>query len=86
MVHEFHITFALESHLIATQKRHYKNEFVLFAPSNKWRGNELLTNGFNSCVCVESNTVKLSPFQDALDMEFEDVFNSDTPELNIHTI
>ena len=38
------------------------------------------------CVKPDSPTVKLSPFEDDIDMDFEDVCDYDTPDLDITTI
>ena len=81
---KLYVTIVLEPTLIATQKRHNTNELVLFPPNTKWKGNELSTNCLN-CVAV-NNTVKLSLFQDFLNIEFENILDCDTPELNIHII
>ena len=59
--------------------------FSQFAPNTKWKGKKLPTNDLY-CVCIESDTVKLSSFQDEVDMNFEDECNGDAPELSIHTI
>ena len=46
-VSQFHIIFAVEPTLTATQKRHNANEFALFVPNTKWSGNKLPTSDLN---------------------------------------
>ena len=38
------------------------------------------------CVHIESNTVKLTLFQDDIDMDFEDVCDGKAPKLDLQTI
>ena len=80
---EFYIAFALEPVLTVTHKGHNINELALFDPNTKWKQNELPTTNFNlnhvaTVIDTVNKTVKLFPFQDFLDIEFEDVLDSDT--------
>ena len=61
------------------------NGLALGAPDTKLKENELPTNNLN-CVCVECNTIKLSTFQDDVNMNFEGVLGSGTPDLKINTM
>ena len=54
-VSEYHITFVIESTLIAKQQRHNANELALFDPCTKWIGNELSTNNLN-CINADFST------------------------------
>ena len=77
-----------------TQRRYNINKLALFAPNTKQKDNELLTNNLTCCavvndcvlVYVKFDNVKLSPFQDEVNMDVEDVCANDTPDLNILTI
>ena len=84
---EFHVTFALEPAPTAKQIRQNVGKVALFAPNTKWKGNVLPTNDlYLQNVHKHLVTNKRSPFQDTFDTPFEDILDSDTPELNIHTI
>ena len=85
------ITFALEPQLTATQRRYNTNKLTLFTSNTKWKGNELPKIDLNCVVVnnyilVKSDTVKLSPFQDDVDVDFEDVCDGYTSDLEIQTI
>ena len=90
---QFHIFLSLEPTLNATQKRHNLKELSLCAPNTKWKGNKLLNLMVwivsLSPMIVAMFVSSVSPyslFQDEVDIDFEDVLNSDTPVLNIKPV